>query len=139
MVTPGDDRMTLTVPVATKPNGAPITGPSYEYLVFDDATTTSGTLSYPAANTGRRPNGTLTVRDRLTDKPRTVPASGWEYSSDRQIRLLPAGTAFKQGAIYEFRYTAKDPIVAGIGFAVTRDLVSFLRHGGPIRPATGIR
>src|SRR5258708_1064226 len=35
---------------------------------------------------------------------------------------------FDSGAIYEFIYQAKDPIVMGIGFAVTRDVVSFLRY-----------
>src|SRR5439155_12093441 len=36
--------------------------------------------------------------------------------------------AFKQSAIYEFSFTAKNPVVAGVGFAATRDFVSFLRH-----------
>ena len=44
------------------------------------------------------------------------------------IRLLPAGTPFKQSYIYEFTYTAKDPLVAAVGLAATRDFVSFLRH-----------
>ena len=35
---------------------------------------------------------------------------------------------FDAGAIYEFIYTAKDPKVMGLGFAATRDIVSFLRH-----------
>jgi len=35
---------------------------------------------------------------------------------------------FDAGAIYEFIYPAKDPIVMGIGFAATRDIVSFLRN-----------
>ncbi len=121
------DNLTLSVPIAKKRNGASITGPSYEYLVFDNATTQTAALSYPAATT-KQSRATLTVRDRLTDRPRRVPASGWEYVGDNQIRLLPAGTPFRQGAIYEFSYRAKDPMVAGIGFAATRDLVSFLRH-----------
>ena len=33
-----------------------------------------------------------------------------------------------QSHIYEFTYTAKDPLVLGLGLAATRDLVSFLRH-----------
>lgn len=36
---PGNDRLTITVPVvATNADGSAITGPSYEYLVFDNAT-----------------------------------------------------------------------------------------------------
>jgi hypothetical protein len=35
---------------------------------------------------------------------------------------------FKTNFIYELLYTAKNPLVLGLGFAATRDLVSFLRH-----------
>ena len=45
----GFDSMKISVPVATNPGGSPITGPSYEYIVFDNATSTSYTLAYPAA------------------------------------------------------------------------------------------
>jgi hypothetical protein len=57
-----------------------------------------------------------------------VPAEGWAYTDERTIGLLPAGTPFRQSAIYEFTYTARDPWVAGIGLAATRDYVSFLRY-----------
>ena len=71
---------------------------------------------------------TLTLRARLDDPPTTVPASGWEYVNEKTIRLLPAGTPFKQSYVYEFTYTAKDPVVAAVGLAATRDFMSFLRH-----------
>jgi hypothetical protein len=49
------------------------------------------------------------------------------WVNDKTIKIhRPAG--FDSGAIYEFVYSAKDPIVAGMAFASTRDLVSFLRH-----------
>ncbi len=48
---------------------------------------------------------------------------------ERAIRLLPAGTPFQRSWIYEFTYTAKNPVVAAIGLAATRDWISFLRHG----------
>jgi hypothetical protein len=35
---------------------------------------------------------------------------------------------FDAGAIYEFIYEARDPIVMGLAFAATRDVVSFLRY-----------
>ena len=38
----------------------------------------------------------------------------------------PAG--FSTDYIYDLVYVARDPVVMGIGFASTRDLVSFLRH-----------
>ena len=125
----GFDSMKISVPVAAHPGGVPITGPSYEYIVFDNTTSTSFGLTYPAATLDKM-QAALTVRARLDDPPAPVPASGWEYTSPAgtAIRLLPAGTASAQSAIYEFTYTAKNPVVAGIGLAATRDVIAFLRY-----------
>jgi len=122
-----DDGMTIQVPIARNRDGSSITGPSYEYVNFDDSRGVRYVLTYPAA-TRDRSQATLTVRARLDDSPSKVPESGWEYVDDKTIRLLPAGTPFTQSHVYEFVYTAKDPVVAGLGLAATRDLVSFLRH-----------
>lgn len=122
-----NNNLTITVPIAKQVDGSPITGPSYEYISFDNEITLQYTLAYPAA-TMDQARATLTVRDHLADTPTVVPAEGWEYVNDRTIRLLPAGTPFRQSAIYEFNYTARDPMVAAIGFAATRDFVSFLRY-----------
>lgn len=143
-VRPGTDLLTISVPVARNPDGSPITGPSYEYINFDNAQGARYELAYPAS-TRDKSKATLTVRPRLDDQPTTIPESGWEYIDDRTIRLLPAGTRFKQSHVYELMYTARDPVVAGLGLAATRDVVSFLRHaakddagnanplGGPIQ------
>jgi hypothetical protein len=124
----GFDSMKITVPVATN-GGATITGPSYEYIVFDNSTTFTSELAYAAASTDKS-RAKLTVRPRLDDEPTTVPATGWEYTSPEGtvIRLLPDGTPFQQSHIYEFTYTAKNPVVAAVGLVATRDFVSFLRH-----------
>lgn len=123
----GNNALTITLPVAKNADGSSITGPAYDYIVFDNGTTLTATLANKVASLDKT-QATLTVRDRLTDTPTAVPGTGWEYTSNNQIRLLPVGTAFKQSAIYEFKYTAIDPVVAGIGFAATRDFVSFLRN-----------
>ena len=61
--------------------------------------------------------------------PRTeLPADSWEFVDDRSIRLLPAGENSPPVKIYEIWYEATGAKVSGIGFAATRDLVSFLRH-----------
>jgi alpha/beta hydrolase family protein len=122
-----DDGLTISVPIAKNPDGSSITGPSYEYINFDNAKSVRYDLAYPAA-TPDKSKATLTVRARLDDPPTTLAPGDWEYVGEKAIRLLPAGTAFKQSHIYEFRYTAKDPLVAAVGLAATRDLVSFLRH-----------
>src|SRR5690606_21404782 len=46
----------------------------------------------------------------------------------------PAG--FEGGAIYEFIYEARDPIVMGLGFAAMRDAISFLRYETADRDGT---
>jgi hypothetical protein len=122
----GGNRLTIDVPVATD-GGATITGPSYEYINFDNATSTSYSLAYAAATLDKN-EATLTVRQFLNDPPVLIPASGWEFIDARSIRLLPAGTPFARSHIYEFTYVAKDPLVLGLGLAAIRDIVSFLRH-----------
>ena len=123
----GNDNMNISLPTVKNPDGSPITGPAYEYIVFDNAISMSYALSYPAVSRETF-KAKLTVRGRLTDVPVAVSDAGWEFVGDNSIRLLPAGTPFRQGAIYELSYNAKDPVVAGAGFAATRDFVSFLRN-----------
>ncbi|MVM31336.1 hypothetical protein GO755_14930 [Spirosoma sp. HMF4905] len=122
-----NNNLTINLPIAKNKDGSPITGPSYEYIVYDNAGSVSHTLAYPAAVVTKA-QATLTVRDHLQDSPMVIAADGWEYVNERTIRLLPAGTPFRKSAIYEFSYTARDPMVAGIGLAATRDFVSFLRY-----------
>jgi hypothetical protein len=114
----------------TVPQLADLPGPSYEYLVFDNATTQTANLTFPANTLDKALLARLTVRAHLADTLRVMLDSEWEYTSTAgtAIRLLPAGTRFQQSAIYEFSYTAKNPVVSGVGLAATRDWVSFLRH-----------
>jgi hypothetical protein len=120
-----DFNTTITLPVAKNPDGSTITGPAYEYIVTRGK---SYDLSYPAATTDQS-KATLTHRVRLDDVPQIVQATGWSYNADgTAISLLPAGTSFTAGDIYEFSYTAKDPTVNGIGFAAIRDFNAFLRY-----------
>jgi hypothetical protein len=146
-VLPGNDRMTLQVPVARNPNGSPITGTvRAELIVTTPATTlnlSSGWFTgmthaaYPTVSTGNQtklPDGflpTLTIRAR-ENAPRTqIPTTEWRFGacddttpSDRKI-CLPAG--FQPGHQYELLYRAKDPLVLGLGMAVARDLGTFLK------------
>src|SRR5262245_12706970 len=116
---------TITLPIAKNPDGTPITGPSYEYIVTGD---TAYDLSYPAATLDQS-KATLTHRLHLDDVPQVVPANGWAYDANgTSIHLMPQGTKFTQGDIYEFSYVAKDPTVNGVGFAAVRDFNAFLRY-----------
>src|SRR5262249_14905095 len=123
----GGGRFTIHVPVAKNANGSPIVGPSLEEFVVDDDQTTEGDLTYTAASVDKS-KATLTVRTRYEDKPEVVPADKWAFDAKGEsISLLPEGTAFRKGALYEFAYLAKDPLVGGLGFAALRDVGSFLR------------
>lgn len=115
------------LPIATDRDGSPIVGPAVEEFIFNDAEFVStAQLTYPAASLDPL-QGLLTVR-QTQHSPRSVPSDlRWRYEAEDRIRIeRPAG--FDGGAIYEFVYPAKDPIVMGLGFAAVRDVVSFLRY-----------
>ncbi len=102
-------------------------------------------LSYEAASIDPE-QARLTVRRRESDPRREVPAAEWRFKDRRTIEILTPGNAGSGpavGSIYEFHYPARNPWVLGIGFAATRDFVSFLRHGGgadlPNPAGAGIR
>lgn len=99
----------------------------WDEFLFNQAGQTSGRLTFAAASTSQA-KASLTVRDRNEDTPSVIQQAAWEFVDGNTIRLLPAGTAFRPGAIYQLTYIAKDPPVAGIGFAATRDLIAFLRY-----------
>jgi hypothetical protein len=126
----------LTAPVATD-NGRPIVK-----IVRDEFC--SGTrggaievfkLSYEAT-TQEQPRATLTVRERADDEPRELPLNQWSFVDARSIKLRE-GTKPKPGYLYEFRYEAKNPKVLGLGFAATRDVISWLRYDPAAIASTG--
>ncbi len=106
-----------------------VTGLSREEFVFDDAGgATTAALSYPAADLDPA-KASLSVRMRPEDPRSTAPGLGFRYLSPTQIEIVrPAD--LDAGAIYEFVYSATGAVPAGLGFAATSDLVSFLR-GSP--------
>lgn len=123
---PGGGRYLFNAPIAKNADGSSIVGPALEELVIDNSTTMTGLLSYPTASMDTT-QAELTVRKHYADTPIPLPASAWEFASERSIRLLPAGTTFEQGRLYELRYSAKDPTVSGLGFAAVRDLAAFVK------------
>ena len=91
------------------------------------ADTLTAKLVYPAATTDTT-KARLTKRLRASDKRIDVPADRWEFADARSVRLLPKDTKFDPNAIYELWYDATNPVVLGVGYAATRDVVSFLRY-----------
>ena len=88
-----------------------------------------GRLTYPAATLDKS-KATLTTRIRVDDTPAVVPVEGWEFANEAGTAIKLAGekTPFRAPALYEFVYSAKNPLVAGLGFAAIRDLASFVRN-----------
>lgn len=115
------------LPVARAPGGGPMIGPAYEEFIFgNDAATSTASLTYPAASLDPT-RASLTVRQNQFD-PRATPADlRWRFEDASGIVIdRPAG--FDGGAIYEFVYEARDPIVLGLGFVAMRDAIAFLRN-----------
>lgn len=138
--------MAIRVPVATKAGGAPVVRMIRDELV----SATRGPvlrefrLAYETATTDTS-QMRLTVRRRESDARVELPQSEWRLKDARILEILTPGNAVggpAVGSLYEFHYPAKNPGVLGIGYAATRDFISFLRHEerdarGTANPAGG--
>jgi len=122
--------MTIRVPVA-RDTGGPIVQTVRDEMMVGVRVVPVDRLTVPlsyAANDLDPALTSLTVRRRAADAAQAIPATGWAYVDNRTIKLLPDGTRFEPGSLYDVRYPARDPWVSGIGYAATRDLVAYLRH-----------
>lgn len=147
-VAPGNNRLFPDFPVATQADGSPIVGTvRIEYsdrTIPDEGTFTlplegsTSFRSYPTAVTDTS-RSTLLVRDCVDCDPEPVPADAWAFGScpTGEASLTPTRTdiclfgGFDPERLYELRYPATEPLVMGLGYAVTRDIATFLRS----RPA----
>ncbi len=136
---------TATVPIARKSNGESIT--SSTFAQFIDIP--EGTLSIPL----ERKLGPLTIalpdsasldtrRARLfyqtspVAEPIDIAPDDWAFADCRaenfpgcpDAKYISLRGGFIPNVAYGLVYEAKDPKVQGIGFAATRDLISFLRY-----------
>jgi hypothetical protein len=92
------------------------------------------TRSYPAASLDPA-DATLTCREYEREARQPIAPSAWRFATlDAQGQIVPSAThlylqdGFRPGWIYELIYTATEPLVLGLGFAVVRDLVDFFRY-----------
>ena len=135
------DQLVPTLPVATQPDGSAIVGRvRLEYVGATGFTRSvvvlGGFRGYEAAETDTT-HSTLTVRDRMIGGSRTAIAGDrWAFGRcvNGRTSLSPSTTdiclfdGFQPEKIYELIYPATSPMVMGLGYAVTRDLASFLRY-----------
>jgi hypothetical protein len=142
-IPPRPGMQTIAVPVARNADGTPVTGPAL--ATFSNML--PGTRSLPI--TGGLGTGTPrpepvsldTSQAHLTRRvvggpPIPVPPGEWAFADctdapfpgkpDPHALCLRDG--FRPSYLYELVYTAKDPLVLGIGFAATRDINAFFRE-----------
>jgi hypothetical protein len=142
---PQKDWLVAGVPLATN-HGKEIVRPVRTEIVVTDRGIRSQPLSaddrvksYEAATLDKS-LARLTVREKSYESRVPIAPSDWEFASwekdpttgkqrlHRSRKDLYLRTGFKPGHIYEFIYPAKNPLVLGLGFAIVRDFVSFLRY-----------
>jgi hypothetical protein len=114
----------VALPIAKNADGSVITGPAYEYSGGGGGPSLS--LNYPAFDTADKTTAKLTHRVHMDDAAVPVPAANWNYNAAGTAITLTGG--FIANDIYEFSYTAKDPTVAGLGFAAVRDWNSWVKY-----------
>ena len=145
-VTTTATRLGANLPVATQADGSPIV--SRIRIEYPSDPTAAGTIthtlplkgndrfvSYATADTDTA-HSTLTVRDAVDGERRPVPADGWAFGTcpSGEASLAASATdiclfgGFDPDKVYELIYPAKNPWVMGLGYAVTRDVASFLRY-----------
>jgi hypothetical protein len=147
---------TITVPVARNANGSSITGPVLYRIGNARGATASlqagyGGLRYQAPATLDTAQALLT--NQASDDGQIIPISSseWAFANCEKTpfpgepdptRICLKG-GFDPDRLYQVVYTAKDPLVLGIGLAATRDIVSFLRYSekgddGAPNPVAGL-
>src|SRR5271170_1673727 len=124
----------ISVPVAMHRDSKSITGPATEEFVIDFTAKPATEPLHYAAATADQSKATLTVRENYGDEPIVIPSSGWAYTDSTLTAIQLTGGLLFGGpgtysptALYELTYIAKDPLVAGLGFASLRDFATFLR------------
>ncbi len=134
-VPPTPGLLRIEVPFATE-KGQPITGPVRAQFVVDTPTktyTVTDLAAYPF-------DPALSPAPRLTAGPTRSPRTGRDVEViDRAAWKLTGHTltlesGFQPGRYYELSYTAKNPPIAGLGFAAIRDAAAWLRTTNEVIP-----
>jgi hypothetical protein len=138
----GSDRMQARFPVATNTDGTPIHRKIDMELVFEQPAFTvpvswdrgADVKPYPAYEPAMS-SATLSRRFGADGESVAIPRDQWSFDKcpDGKAKTpssidvcYPAG--FSTDFAYDLVYEARDPLVMGVAFAATRDLVSFLRY-----------
>ena len=137
---------TVSVPIAKNPDGSSITG--LALARFFNMPSGTMTLPLPVAHEAASLDTTkATLTKRASEESVIIPlaSSDWAFGDCGQTAFpgTPDGNkvcvkgGFDPAYLYELRYTAKDPLVLGIGFAATRDINAFFRRATEGNPIAG--
>lgn len=142
-VAPRANLQTIAVPIAKNADGSPVTGPVT--ALFINSPKGANTLPLARAvsaivyqlpatlDTGK---ATLTKRASEDGKRMPISNADWAFADCSTVPFpgtpdpakICVKDSFDPAMLYELVYTAKDPLVLGIGYAATRDFNSFLRY-----------
>lgn len=129
----------IRLPVAKHRDGSEITNRiRTEYILNGSPASTQDLSTPPAYESVSTSNAgaTLTRRVHQDDARETISNSDWAFADCSTVpfpgvpstkKICLKGN-FDTNHIYELLYTAKNPMVLGLGFAATRDFISFLRN-----------
>jgi hypothetical protein len=128
---------TIVVPVAKNPDGSSIVG--LALARFSNMPAGANTLALPVAHEAASlDTAKATLTKRISEEGAVIPLSGgdWTFADCSEAPFPGVPTAnkvcvkggFDPAYLYELSYTAKDPLVLGIGFAATRDINAFFRR-----------
>ena len=144
-IAPSPNRLGAALPVATQPDGSPLLGlmrvefsdrnmPAAGGFTFN-LKGSDAFSPYEASDpdTGR---ATFTVRDSVHAPRMPIPSDRWAFGrcATGKASFVPSPSdvcyfdRFQGDKIYELVYTARNPIVMGLGFAATRDIAAFLKY-----------
>jgi hypothetical protein len=148
-VVPTAANQTITVPVARKTDGTAITGPLVLRFTnrFANAAGNTIPLTIPREQPAYAPvtlDTKLATLIAITSESAAglryasavVPGSDWAFADCTTTPFPgtpdPSRLCLKNGVkaetVYELRYTARDPLVLGVGLAATRDINAFFRY-----------
>jgi hypothetical protein len=136
-ITPRSGIESITVPVARNSDGSSITGRVSTRFLNTPAG--ANTVALPAAHdSADRDTARAVLTRSASDGSAMIPIGGRDWSfgdcTGTAFPGIPSATkvclkaGFDPNSLYELTYVAKDPLVLGIGYAATRDIVSFFRY-----------
>lgn len=138
-VAAGAGRMMTNIPTAGAANGEPITGRVIMSAIFNNAKDDKIELLFAPVDM-RAGDAKMLVHNKSTDAPVELPRDAWSFIDEKNVQIRrdhPFLAKYDAGAQYDVIYVAKDPDVSGLGFAITRDVASFLRNnasdGNPLK------